>query len=409
MKPLRYLLLFLTLLPVTCIIGQDKPGDTKPAANQSSPFLKGKNGFTLRQNYRYSDMNTFDEDDNKIESNNSLRFNLDYKYFIADGFALGLDLKGNFSGNHVGNTDNLTRNWSVTPNVTYGKTFGNGFNLYLEGGVSFGAYKDITESPSGSTTDKSDLFGYEFTLGAPILLLGNSNTYLTPFFSYKNQTFDYEDGKETISGLNVGLRLETYLFCPEITCDKKMSISKDWYNKGDMFIGYTSTGSLEFGTNTTEYNMVPDEYKENFTDASFKAEFGYYLTDYFAIGAGFGFMSEMQKSDEFDTKYSQSSLSFMPMAQIHIPVENGFRNFFLQLEGKVGSQKAEYEFGSSSTTQEYSVSGWGANIGHNAFFTKHLSFTTLLGYQWRTNKDKESDVKESVKGFTLQGGVRFNF
>jgi hypothetical protein len=256
------------------------------------------------------------------------------------------------------------------------------------------------------------LFGFGAEVGFPIQLVTGSNTYLVPQFGWHHTTYKYGDNKEKNSQVTLGLNFQSYLFDKEIKCDSKQghSLSKNWYKAGSSYIGYYTRGSLDIGSTKTEDIQLPNGYKENFTNTDLKLNYVYYPIDYFGVGAGISFMNQVQKSDNNsnNSKTSYSAFSFMPQIVGHIPAENCFRNMFLQAEGCFGSQKYEYAF-SSSSSEKYSLSGYGVYLGYNAAFAEHLAFTTMAGYKSRTTKNKDSDDKYKERGISIRSGIRFFF
>ncbi|MBL7740318.1 MAG: hypothetical protein JNK14_13970 [Chitinophagaceae bacterium] len=409
MKPLTAVLF--TGIPVLLISGMvsGQIVSIEDEARGAGIFSKGVNRIVMERNIDFTTFKTKFDGVNTGRSN-SWQLHAEGSRFLIDGFAIGGDIDVNATGwRPVSNNDVLVRNWMVTPHALYGKSLSGTINIYGKAGVGFGSNKTINETPSGSTTNKANLFSYSLTAGLPFLAKKGSNTYLTPYVSYRHITYDYDDGKEKVNRLSAGIKLELYSPCSEMRCDRKngYALTKSMYDQGSSYIGYYSRGMIAFGSSETEYDNFPDTDKENFTDGSLKLDYVYYIADNFGVGAGLNIKGEVQKSDDNNYKFTTTGLTFSPQFVVNMPVDNWARNFFLQGEGSFGSQKTVFDFGSASNEDKYGVAGFGAYIGYNTLFGKNTSFTYMVGYLSETIKDKDNDQKEQYNGLNFQAGLRF--
>ncbi|MDP4264253.1 MAG: hypothetical protein Q8941_17115 [Bacteroidota bacterium] len=394
------------LVPVFFVFGQNTNNKTSPAGS-SYPFGEKKNEWKLERNFYYGTYNVH-ENGQKIGHSNTVDLNLEWNRFFWKDFAIGLDIDATWSGDHY-TSDYLTRNLMGFLNLTYGQPLSPRANVYFRLGAGIGYDKTISKTSTLTTTDKADIFGIKGTIGFPLQLPGGNNTYLTPKISYRYLNYKYDNSKENDNRFLVGVHLESYLRCGEMACDHRngFGLSSHLYHSGTSYLGYTSQGAFSFGkTETTYTGTTTSTQKDKNTRGNLEFEYVYYLNNFLGIGAGVGLTDMVQKSDAGDFKYTQTGLSFSPKLVIHPFQEKGINNLFLQLEGGFGSQKTEYNVSGNSTTTKYSTTDFGAYIGYNNLIAEKLSFTPLIGYDWETNKNKQTDIKEKYDRFYFGVGFK---
>jgi hypothetical protein len=133
------------------------------------------------------------------------------------------------------------------------------------------------------------------------------------------------------------------------------------------------------------------------------------LLDNLAIGAGLHLGTRVEDPKNSNNKYTRSSWEIMPMITVNLPMSGGWNNTFLQLGAGFGSAKVKTESGSTTTEQKDKTSSYCLWLGYNDFFAKNLAFTPMVGYQWVTDKDSDSGVKQKHRGFDFEMGVRYFF
>jgi hypothetical protein len=89
------------------------------------------------------------------------------------------------------------------------------------------------------------------------------------------------------------------------------------------------------------------------------------------------------------------------MITINAPSKNCLRNLFLEGGYGFGTEK----FTSGSTTNKDKLTSFCVNLGYNDFFSNHLSFTPKIGYEWRTFKDDNTNIKTKEHGLEIGLGV----
>ena len=170
------------------------------------------------------------------------------------------------------------------------------------------------------------------------------------------------------------------------------------YNQGRMLVG----GSLSFST-------VTDKTKDSgttttlgkSTDFSLAPQFGYFVIDNLAVGAGLDIGLGKWK-DEFDSddNWNYSSIELIPFVRYYLK-----QNIFFQGMIGVGSQKNKY--GSANTTEyKDAIFSWSLAAGYAYFLTDNVAVEPIIGYGSTSWADKDSDVKDIDLGLFLRVGFQ---
>jgi outer membrane protein len=168
------------------------------------------------------------------------------------------------------------------------------------------------------------------------------------------------------------------------------------YSKGRMLVG----GSLGFSavTDKTKANGTTTTLGKS-TDFSFAPQFGYFVIDNLAVGAGLD-IGVGKWNDEFDgdDDWNYSSVEFIPFVRYYLP-----QNIFFQGMIGVGSQKNEY---GSGETYKDAIFSWSLAAGYAYFLTDNVAVEPLIGYGSTSWSDKDSDVKDIDMGLFLRVGFQ---
>ncbi|MES2850135.1 MAG: outer membrane beta-barrel protein [Bacteroidota bacterium] len=381
---------------------------------EGSPSSKNNWQFQLRQNVGYSNLSSY-FDGLKTSRERNLSINAGANYFVVDGIAVGLELDIDLlkDVNVISKDESSITNWMTYLNVRAQKQLSAGFNIYGQASVGIGkaTYKQTNGSITSSSSD--DLLGIKVEAGAPMPLYGNSNSFITPFIAYKYSRTKDEDFTATDNGIQIGLVLESYMGCRDMSCDMKNGFrnSKNMYQQGNSFIDFTSAGSAEFGSSTSKYSYMggSSESKSSYTSTSLSGAYRYYVADNISIGAALNFSSASTKNKTSDNKYSYTSYLVGPVAGINLPVSNGWNNLSLEAYYNFGSARSTSTNGSNSSTDKQNISSYGFNFCYNDFFGKRIAITPKLGYQWGNvtyKEDGEDDYKENWNGLYFGLGIR---
>lgn len=419
MKKLFVLYSGIFLLLVPALVAQKQPldkGSPTPVNTitseqlSSKPFDRRNWNFAItRENIGYSHQNIkVNGVDQGTQS--SFGLNLGANYFVIDGLAVGLELDAELNKWKNGSTQ-TNNSWMGYANVTYGMEVLKNVNIYGRVGAGLGGVVNIYKPAVGpETKDKSNLFGFKGELGFPLRLEPKGVAYLTPTINYGYRTEKFDDGKETTNRFGFGLKLETYLSCPQMSCDARSGyrLSEGIYDRGNSFLGFNTKGRLSFGNIKTDYDnpLIPDQ-KENFSKLHLSAEYMYYMADNFSLGLNAGYRSSVYKQSAFDYKQTNRSFGIMPQFELNMPVNNrGLNNLFIRGGYGFNTQMTETKNNINTNTTKWTGGDLCIGLGYNFFFRKGLSVTPQFEYDWATWKNKDTDQKEKINGPVFSVGIR---
>jgi hypothetical protein len=364
---------------------------------ENLPFSRGINNFIIQQNFGYSRSKPEDGDSHT----RGIGLNINYNRFIVDGVAIGAELDVASFRSELSNIDVIKNsNNMIYGNAIYGNSFGGTINLYGKASVGFGQSKS---SYTSGPTNKEDLFGYRFEIGSPIHLYKDGGNYFTPFIRYNHLQQKDEGVKFIDNKFSFGFQYQNYSPCSGYQCDshKDRRLSKNMYEQGRSFIGYSSMADYGFGKSKFESGNLSQE--TDISGGSFNLEYGYYVTRDIALGAGLSWNGSTD--DDGNNKTTDSELSFMPMITLNAPTKNCFENFYLQAGYGFGFEKTKQ----GSNEDKYNTSNLCINIGFNHFFGKHIAFTPKIGYEWETFKNTDTNIKNKQSGIEFGLGCSLHW
>jgi len=145
------------------------------------------------------------------------------------------------------------------------------------------------------------------------------------------------------------------------------------FNKGRMLVG----GQLSL-------TSVPNsEYKG--TTFSLSPQFGYFVINNFAVGAGINYNVQKNTSDN-STDYFSTSLQFQPFVRYYFKP-----GIFIHGSYGIGAGKAK----TTSYESSYNIYNWTTSAGYAIFLNDHVAIEPMLGYSWYTVNDKGTDGEKS--------------
>lgn len=385
-------------------------GSPDPQDNLNiNPFAKGRWMINVaRRNLGFSQESI---KYNNIDQGDQSQFSIDLgtKYFVVNNFAIGLDFDAKFN-TLKDVVKQSTNSWSGYVNFTYGRSITEKIGFYGTVGVGLGGTNYKYTSPSNSYTDRVNEYGFKTKIGFPIRLENNSNVYFTPqvYYSYLNSKFD--NGVETENSFGLRLKLESYLFCREISCGCQSghSLAENMYRGGRSFIDFSTMGNLRFSNTKVKYdnNNIPAQEQDN-SRISLKGKYMYYVIDNLAVGAELGLRNTVSNIKVNNSKNTNLGWSIAPMLEYNLPFKNpSLNSFFVSGGVAFGGQTTKYTSGPINNTDNYSIIDYCFGLGYNMFFTKKLSLTGRVEYDWETVKEKGTDNKENYQGPSLVLGVR---
>ncbi len=359
------------------------------------PFARGMNEIIAA--VPYVDFSN-SKSENSDNTNRNIDVNLEWNHFFGNGFGAGIQLDLSSQKNETGVGTFKTNDWMAYVNAIYGHSFDN-FNLYLKGSVGIGKGKDV-----GNTfSNESDLFGYKVEVGSPVHLFNGGGNYFTPFIDYRYVREKDNSGTTANHTFGLGFRLENYSSCSSYQCDchHGRGFSKNIYDRGRNFIGYSTMGHFNFGNSTYTFNNSKS--KTDVSDGLLELQYGHYIIPDLAIGAGFSWNTQTNKSGS--SKSSHTELLFTPLITANLPIKNCWNNLFVQGGYGFGSEK----FSSGSFDQKNNQSQVCVNLGYNFLVTDHLSVTPMAGYDWDKSKNTTTDATTKSSGPDIKLGAALWF
>lgn len=349
---------------------------------------------------------------NGIDQGSQTNFLLDVgtHYYVVDHFGIGAEFYMNNSTAKNNGNKQTQSTWMGYVDFTGGINVTSDVNFYARFGVGTGGVVNkYTPSVGQSTKNKSDLFGYKFSLGGPIRLERNGNTYLTPEIGYFYNREKFDGGTETDNRFGLGIKLETFLSCDKASCEATSSYRTlhDMYAPGRSFLGVSTDGGFYFGNTTTKYNMNLPVSKLKYSQVDLSVNYNYYFIKNLSGGLDINFSNSVFKNSMTDYRQTNTAFSIAPMLELNLPVENhSLNDLFIRGGYSFGALRSEYKSGNFTNTTKYSVGNFCAGLGYNFFFKKGLSLTPIFEYDWTTYKNKDNDQKEKYNGPDFSIGVR---
>ena len=238
----------------------------------------------------------------------------------------------------------------------------------------------------------------------------NGHVYFTPEISWERNSGGFFTRKEVENTFGIGIKLQTYLSPGEFSCGTKKNATSInmHYDRGSQFIDFSSSGFYGLTKNNTIYDIIPVDNKSDISRGELMVNYGYYILNNIAIGAGFGVNTNKSKAGSYESKIS--GWNFTPQLTFNLPAKNYWNNLFLNLEGGYGSVK----FKSNSSPNPYNVktttTTYGGGLGFNYFISSQIALTPKIGYTFQKDVTSASlyPVIDS-RGLEFRLGFRYVF
>ncbi len=364
--------------------------------------------FSLQRNVDL-DFIKFLRDGDKLGTRNSYGVNADFNYYPKKHWGFGGTLIANQTTTEFGTNKTTTTDLGIFGNISYIEVINPQTAIY--GRVGVGYLTDIIKVVTGSNTNKEtdDGFAIRGTVGLPIHL--DKFAYVTPFLQYQYQSGSFDGGKVTDNSITAGINLEAYMGChDDYNCDSKVGYkhSANAYDPGKNMFGFWTNANFGMGTIKTKYDDLQQETKDKYSDVSISVDYTRFIWKGIGIGAEFGIQNNVQESEDFNFKLTQTNLEFSPHVVFQGPWDGAARNLFLELEGTFGSQTLKTS-GSTGITEKENITGFGFGFGYNCFFGENIALTPIICREYATLKNDESGDKQNRNTWTFGLGVRASF
>jgi len=166
------------------------------------------------------------------------------------------------------------------------------------------------------------------------------------------------------------------------------------FEQGTMLVG----GNVGYSGVTYKYKSGSTSTTVSKTSTiSVMPQFGYFIMDNLAVGAGLNISSSTEKSESSDEKYTSSSMQLTPFARYY------FGNIFAIGQFGFGSSKDKQSGDGSTTEQKYGVTSWAIGAGYAAMLNDNVAIEPSLLYGSQTEKLKDADPvqKDIYSGFII--------
>lgn len=374
-------------------------------------FKKGVVNFNLNQVLSF-EPGTTKRDGEKTGNYFNYNGRIEANYFFIDHFGIGagINLKGQKTTTEILTSETIQQVDVITGhgNVLYGTRLGEVVNLITKASVGGGKKKTYNDDGYGEYEDVIKYLNFGITAGTPLQL--NRNVYFTPSVGWYYNRAKQDNYTQVTNGVVVNMNMDFFMGKGDDECDlseNPFPISQR-YNQGDFHLGSRMFGRFKTGGITTTYEGEGGyEYKDNFGRGNVSGYGLYYVIDNLAAGLGVDYTGERIKSKETEYKDSYCEYTINPIVRYHIPVDNYFRNFYVEGSAGVGGSKSKTEHAEGTNEQKSSIFKWQGAIGFNYYVSEHFSLSPVVGYGNWTSKDKDTDVKTSANG--IYAGIGWNY
>lgn len=184
------------------------------------------------------------------------------------------------------------------------------------------------------------------------------------------------------------------------------------FNKGRWLAG----GNVSLSTSTYKGTLgVPQGQEMNTTTMSFGVgpQAGYFVTNYFAVGASLSVNGSRTNWDYYDPTTGEiipaenrnSSIAFGPFVRYYLP-----QSIFFHAGAEFGSGKSSVRGGSLTNNGTTSEFNYGGAVGYAYFLNDYVAIEPMLGYQSNGSKFNDSDMRRGSfylnAAFTIYLGER---
>lgn len=389
-------------------------------------YTKGNWYLTLNQQMDFKFLSVRNEGE-KIHNVYKSHVDMWVCYFLTDHFALDV---GYYHSKEVlkNSVDFKDGSDMVYLGGLYGGTVQD-VNLQGFAFVGLGASRYMY---SEDYTEKSTEIDFMIGLESPISLSGSCNGLLTPrigfYYSHcswkgdEGNEMDYPGGVTNSKSLIVDLDVTFFIPRSDLFCDlrQKCSSSSGMYTKGTSLLGTKSLLGFKFGGAKTDYDETDGsystDYENTFSSYYFDALYYYYLIENLALGFDVGFSCSGDKFKDSDEKYKVRRFLLTPGIMYNLPADGCLNNLFVNGGIGFGLEREVDTYDDYESKSGNNILAWNLGVGYNYFFTKYLSLTPRLYYDWQSFKPTDSGdngsrstVKYTESGLIVAFGLNYCF
>lgn len=139
------------------------------------------------------------------------------------------------------------------------------------------------------------------------------------------------------------------------------------------------------------------------SEFTFTPQFGYFVIDNLALGAGIGLSTSSFKEDGSSDKRTDTEVTFSPFARYYFGP-----GVFVHGGIDVGSNKVKYS-GDFSGEEKESIFGGNIGVGYAIFLNDHVAIEPMVAYEARTLTNKtpnQDEDKFKTGGLAFRVGLQ---
>lgn len=170
------------------------------------------------------------------------------------------------------------------------------------------------------------------------------------------------------------------------------------FNQGRMLVG----GNLSFAANThkSEFNNTTTTLGKT-TSFGFTPQFGYFIIDNLAVGAGLNLTSTTSKADGSNDKDTDTDFSLVPMVRYYLDP-----GLFFHGQVGFGTSSSKNVDGSTTTTTKQGLFNWGIGAGYAYFLNDYVAIEPMVMYGSNIYTNKDNDAKLKISGISVNVGFQ---
>ncbi len=170
------------------------------------------------------------------------------------------------------------------------------------------------------------------------------------------------------------------------------------FSQGTKMIG----GVAGFGVTTQKYkdgNTTVSVGTSSYF--SLEPQFGYFIIDRLAIGAGLDLNLSSFKYKNDDDKESSTSLAFTPFVRYYLP-----NKIFFFGETGFGVSKEKATDGNETYESKRNIFSWGLGAGYAIMLNESVAIEPMVGYGGTSYKNPDNDARAVYPGLYAQIGIQ---
>lgn len=134
---------------------------------------------------------------------------------------------------------------------------------------------------------------------------------------------------------------------------------------------------------------------------TFDPDFGYFVANRFAIGAGLSITNTREEYNSNDVIYNRESFTFSPLFRYYLP-----NKIFFQLRVPLGSATTTINDDSDISTRKYGVAGVSPAVGYAIMLNSNVALEPMLQFSSIAYRNKDNADREVENTLALRMGIQ---